>query len=160
MAPSVSYPIILTKIQFVPAEGYAVLHARLADAAPTNTNFDMAAKACVLHPDLPAHTCKNGHDKHFAGVIEQTPLLHLFEHLVVDHLLEDLAQGRVSQYAGPDEVLSSQQFGDVVFAAATRYIDATKRSAQIKIKYLDDLALARAVGGALDDMVRIAPPSR
>jgi hypothetical protein len=164
MADKPASPIILEKIQFSPEESLAVLHARLSDTAPAFTNGDIARAATALHPDLPAHTCRNGCGMQLSDVLECTPLLHLFEHMIIDHLLEDLANGEgVYRHTLPEAgQIGAPSAGnkDFVAAAITYYTDTSKRRAQIKIRYVDDLALSRAVGAALDDMARIVPSGR
>jgi hypothetical protein len=156
-------PFSLTKVCINAQAQKATLSLEFAPGAPTHTTPQIAAHACELRPDLPTHTCKNGHGPHFANVIENTSLPHLFEHLIIDFLVEGEAartrEFQSAQQTQPTSNRSTKPAKNTIYAGATCWENAAHTRAKIKIRLTDDLALAKAINEALKIIDQIIPAS-
>ena len=99
---------------------------RVGDASCANTTPELAHAVAAVRPDLPIHACVNGVGPTFGAVIEDTPIPHLLEHLVVDL--------QTAECPDPNRV----------FTGATRWTDRRAGIAQVQVSYADDLACIRA----------------
>jgi hypothetical protein len=118
--------------------GRLLIELAFDPADPAHTNAQIAARALAAHPTLAAHTCKNGAGPTFGHAINNTPVPHLFEHLVID------AQVRLSQN------LTARSF-----VGYTRWLNASHTRAQVAVNFLDDLIALQAVKTAWAQLAEI-----
>ena len=85
------------------------------------TTPELARRICEMRPLLPQHACVNGKGKTFAAVIEHTPIIHLFEHVVVDILTE------------------SSCAEDKTFVGTSEWLDQAAGLGHVEVSFYDDL---------------------
>ena len=105
---------------------------RVGDVRRANTDAECARDIIRFRPDLPMHACVNGVGPTFGAVVEDTPLPHLLEHVVVDLQVE----------ACPDP--------DFVFTGVTRWVDRRAGRARVEVSYADDLVALAAFRDAVN----------
>lgn len=103
-----------------------VAMVRVGDVRRANTTAQVAQAAVAALPNLPIHTCVNGVGPLLGAVIEDTPLPHLLEHVVVE----------LQVAACPDP--------DRIFTGATRWVDRLAGLAQVEVSYADDIEALRS----------------
>lgn len=111
---------------------------RVADARLRRTTPEIAARALRARPDLARHACVNPKGRFFGDVIDDTPMPHLLEHLVIDCLVEQ----------SPDE--------GATYVGTSRWTDARAGRARIEVSLKDDLAVLRAFNRAVALLEEIA----
>ncbi|MBQ9069580.1 MAG: hypothetical protein IJ131_11110 [Eggerthellaceae bacterium] len=96
------------------------------------TTPSMAQRACELRPNLSRHSCVNGKGPTFGTVMDRTPLPHLFEHLVVDHIVE--------RSGAPDDI----------FVGTSEWVDRDRGEARVEVSFADDLEALGAIKDAAE----------
>ena len=116
---------------------------RVAPFARTTTP-QIAARALQAFPSIAQHACVNEKGGTFGLVIEDTPLPHLMEHLVI--ALQMLADG------------SSAREG-FTYVGTTEWANEAEGKARIEVNFADDLVCLRAfrdAAGFLNEAVDVA----
>lgn len=114
----------------------------LCDPASPSTTPDLAARARALRPNLARHACINEKGQTFGAVMDRTPIPHLFEHLVIDVLVE-----------------TSGEESDV-FVGTSEWVDRAAGTARVEVSFVDDLEALAAIKQALCLFKRIMGESR
>lgn len=104
---------------------------RVTDPQRHRTTAEIAARVLQVRPDLARHACVNPKGRFFGDVIDDTPLPHLLEHLVIDFLVEASSDSRVT------------------YLGQSRWTDERAGRARIDVSMTDDLAVLRAFRAAL-----------
>lgn len=92
------------------------------------TNEHLARRVAADFPNVPHHSCVNGHGPAFASVIANTSVPHLLEHLIID-----------AQVANePDDSCAT-------FAGHTEWTDEAAGRAAVTVSFRSDAAALRAV---------------
>ena len=104
---------------------------RLAPGAPRRTDAALAARAAAAFPDLPRHACVNDRGSTFSAVMDDTPLPHLLEHLVISLMLRDDATPAHAVHVG-----------------TTEWLNEAEGLARVEVTYTDDLVALRALRDA------------
>ena len=86
-----------------------------------STTPELAKRALLVRPNLARHACVNGQGPTFGAVAGRTPLPHLFEHLVVDILVERSADEHAT------------------FAGTSEWLDRARGKARVEVSFTDDL---------------------
>lgn len=112
---------------------------------PHRTTPDIAHRISAIRPGLSFHACVNRVGQTFGDVIDDTSIIHLIEHVVIDLLVEQLAESE----QGPQQPITG----------TSEWIDACKGTARIAISCTDDLQVLSAfnvavelVGSVLQDL--------
>ncbi len=111
----------------------------LTPRCPRRTDAHLARMATERFPALPWHTCINHRGPTFASVLEDTPLPHLLEHLIIDRQTADARTAPQQRFVG-----------------TTRWTDAQQRCAHVEVNFYDDLVALQATKealAALNDML-------
>lgn len=108
------------------------VQVRLAPTCPRRTDARLARSAAHRFPALPWHTCINQRGPTFASVMEDTPVPHLLEHLIIDHQTNDAHTAAHQRFVG-----------------TTRWADEGRQRACIEVNFYDDLVALRAAKDAL-----------
>lgn len=104
---------------------------RLAPGAPRRTDAALAARAVAAFPDLSRHACVNDRGSTFSSVMNDTPLPHLLEHLVISLMLRDDATPAHAVHVG-----------------TTEWLNEAEGLARVEVTYTDDLVALRALRDA------------
>ena len=118
-----------------------VATVRVSDALHANTTPELVHAAMLTHPDLPIHTSVNGVGPTFGAVMNDTPLPHLLEHVVIDL--------QIASCPDPDRV----------FTGVTRWTDRRAGRARVEVSYADDLDALRAFRDATAFINSLPTPS-
>ncbi|MCI8451332.1 MAG: hypothetical protein HFJ74_02280 [Eggerthellaceae bacterium] len=121
--------LVLERIA-VRADRISVL-VRLAPGAPRRTDAVLAARVVAAFPDLPRHACVNDRGSTFSSVMNDTPLPHLLEHLVISLMLRDDATPAHAVHVG-----------------TTEWLNEAEGLARVEVTYTDDLVALRALRDA------------
>ena len=121
--------LVLERIA-VRADRISVL-VRLAPGAPRRTDAALAARAVAAFPDLSRHACVNDRGSTFSSVMNDTPLPHLLEHLVISLMLRDDATPAHAVHVG-----------------TTEWLNEAEGLARVEVTYTDDLVALRALRDA------------
>ena len=140
----------------------AIVDVAIDAQAPARTTFELAARAIQLRPNLPHHTCVNAPSRAgqanpvFSSVMDDTPLPHLLEHLVIDVLTEMFADdSSAPRQAAADPSASRPAAADPsarrapTFVGTSEWLDRAARIARIEVSCPDDLLVLRAFAEAL-----------
>ena len=91
------------------------------------TTPEIARRICLLRPNLLQHACINEKGPLFSAVIDRTPMPHLFEHVVVDVLVEQSSSV------------------DATFVGTSEWLDRAAGTARVEVSFTDDLEALAAV---------------
>lgn len=94
------------------------------------TTPELVKRICLHRGNLPDHTCVNSKGSTFAAVMDHTPLPHLFEHVVVDLLVERTGAG-----------------GET-FVGTSEWLDRSAALARVELSFSDDIEAIRAIKDA------------
>ncbi|WP_236643413.1 hypothetical protein, partial [Enterorhabdus sp. P55] len=136
-APAPSAPAVFPSPALLVLERIAVradrisVLVRLAPGAPRRTDAALAARVVAAFPDLPRHACVNDRGSTFSAVMNDTPLPHLLEHLVISLMLRDDATPAHAVHVG-----------------TTEWLNEAEGLARVEVTYTDDLVALRALRDA------------
>ena len=99
---------------------------------------DMAQRLVARFPTLPEHTCVNEVGETFGAVLEDTPLPHVLEHVVID------LQARAEQERCGSDLRAPGSRRDPVFVGTSEWIDERAGTARIETSFADDLVALAA----------------
>ena len=105
---------------------------QLAPGAPRRTTPALMKRVLQRFPHLPHHACVNPAGGSFSDVMNDTPMPHLVEHIVID---------LQTQAAQSDEAL---------FVGTTEWLDEAAGTACIQVSFTDDLVALRSFREAVD----------
>lgn len=92
------------------------------------TNPQLIERVLQDFPRLPQHSCVNAHGPLFAYVMEDTPLPHLLEHLIIDIQVADQPETSTTTFTG-----------------FTEWVNADAGHAAITVSFRDDACALAAV---------------
>ena len=122
----------------------AIVDVQVSPRAPARTTPELAQRAAELRPDLPQHTCVNAPSRAgqarplFSSVMDDTPLPHLLEHLVIDVLTQKW-----------NEEVAHAAAAAPTFVGTSEWLDRSTRTARIELSCPDDLLVLSAFREAL-----------
>lgn len=93
--PTETQPIRITRLHV--RNDRVVADIALAPSAPRYTSPELVAHVLSAYPNLPKHSCVNERGTTFALVMNNTPVPHLLEHMVVDLQVRAAQQERAAQ---------------------------------------------------------------
>ncbi len=138
-----------------------VLDIRIAQGSSLRTTPELAARALSVYPTLANHSCINNKGPVFGVVIEDTPLAHLFEHLIIAEqtALTNDARETATDTArdtntdnGAHTKSSSTTFANMT-PANTTFVGTTQRTGErtyrTEVSFFDDLMCLKAIRNAL-----------
>lgn len=117
--------------QIVVGAGRMLCDVALAPETPRATSPALIERVCAEFPHLARHSCVNERGPYFGAVMNDTPLPHLLEHIVID------LQTRRSDNAAQ------------TFVGTTEWIDETAGKARVQVSFTDDLVALRAFRDAV-----------
>lgn len=129
-APSAESPASAVRI-----ERFRVHSARLAcdvvfaPGVPRDTAPALMRRVARAFPNLPHHACVNGRGATFVAVMDDTPLPHLLEHLVIDLQVQAHAQREGAAFT---------------FVGTSEWTDRVAGRARIDVTFADDLVALQA----------------
>ena len=118
--------------------GRLVCDIRLSPDCPRHST---SALMCVLqrdHPQLSFHPCKNERGAFFGAVMDETSIIHVFEHVAIDCMVQDSIQ----------EKIDAKQ----LFVGNSQWIDRKAGEGRVELSFHDDICALRAVKRALRQM--------
>ncbi len=104
------------------------LTAEVVTEPDQRTTPELIARVLQDFPQLPQHSCVNAHGPVFASVMEDTPLPHLLEHLVIDL-----------------QVAQQPEASTATFTGFTKWTDAKAGRASVTVNFRDDACALAAV---------------
>lgn len=90
---------------------------------------ELARAVLASFPRVGDHACVNGKGRRFSDVMEDTPLPHVLEHLVVELQVRAFAD---------------REGAGRVFAGTSEWEDGRRRRARVQVSFADDLTALRA----------------
>ena len=117
-----------------------VCDVQLSPACPRTSFPTLASALLQTHPHLPAHACKNECGTTFGAVMNQTPLIHVLEHVAIDCMVQ----------SEPPESASS----NALFVGNSRWLDPAQGLGRVELSFRDDIAALRALKTAVEQVNR------
>lgn len=122
---------LLKVLRYTVRNDRIVADVELAKTCPHNTSPALIARLRADYLHLPHHACVNDKGTTFGAVINDTPLPHLLEHMVVD------LQVRASD-------------GSQTFVGTSEWVCEKTGRARIEISFADDLVALAAFRDAVE----------
>ena len=98
---------------------------------PRRTNAALMAVLLAQRPQLAHHACVNGVGPTFAAVMNDTPLVHVVEHLAIDLQVQSAADAQA------------------LYVGDSQWLDAAAGVGCIRVSFTDDLQALAALTSAL-----------
>ena len=117
-----------------------VCDVQLSSACPRTSFPTLVSALLQTHPHLPAHACKNECGTTFGAVMNQTPLIHILEHVAIDCMVQ----------SEPPESASS----NALFVGNSRWLDPAQGLGRVELSLRDDIAALRALKTAVEQVNR------
>ena len=112
----------------------------ISPACPRTSFPTLVSALLQTHPHLPAHACKNECGTTFGTVMDQTPLIHILEHVAIDCMVQ----------SEPPESASS----NALFVGNSRWLDPAQGLGRVELSFRDDIAALRALKTAVEQVNR------
>lgn len=135
--PSSTFPLTLTSIRVKRGRLRAEI---LVDARVRTSTPELAARLLEAYPGLRAHACLNDEGVSFTQVLLHTPLPHVLEHLVIEHMRISTPQVR--------------PLTDNMFVGISEWIDEDAGTASIEVNFVDDHQALQALSAAVATLNR------
>lgn len=84
----------ITVERIVVGNGRMVCYVKLSLECPLSSSLTFMRELLKTHPHLPHHVCKNKQGNTFEAVMNSTSLIHVFEHVVIDCMVQESQQTR------------------------------------------------------------------
>ena len=117
-----------------------VCDVQLSPACPRTSFPTLVSALLQTHPHLPAHACKNECGTTFGAVMNQTPLIHVLEHVAIDCMV---------QSESPESASSN-----ALFVGNSRWLDPAQGLGRVELSFRDDIAALRALKTAVEQVNR------
>ena len=121
--------ISLTRVRV--AEKRLVCTVQLQGNCPHKTTKALMDAVISQRPSLSRHACVNGRGPTFAAVMNNTPLIHVLEHLIIDFQTE----------LCPNE--------KALFVGTSQWVSEPEGTGCVEVSFQDDLQALEAVQKAL-----------
>lgn len=115
-----------------------VCDVQLSPACPRTSFPTLVSALLQTHPHLPAHACKNERGTAFGAVMNQTPLIHVLEHVAIDCMVQ----------SEPPESASS----NALFMGNSRWLDPAQGLGRVELSFRDDITALRALKTAVEQV--------
>ena len=135
--------ISLTKLDV--SRGRMCAEVSIAQGA-RDTTPALAARALAEFPSLASHACVNEKGATFGHVIDNTPLPHLMEHLVIAYQMRATLEKKrppCAKVAGDVDGIPAPA-ADFTYLGTSEWIDESCGHARITVNFADDLVALRA----------------
>ncbi len=106
-----------------------VADVRVGDERYASTSPALVAAALRRFPHLLSHACVNGKGSTFAAVADDTSIVHLLEHMVIEEQVRIGGEGPV-------------------YVGKSVWIDRRRLRGRVEVSYVDDLVALRALKAA------------
>lgn len=106
------------------------------------------------HPRLAQHTCSNNQGSYLGACLYETPVFHLFEHLILEYLVQDALAEQSLEDA--ERYISAATHRRSLHIAWSTWRDKEAGRAYIEISYQNKERLVQAIKLALDEFNRAA----
>lgn len=157
----------------------------VGSGAPRDTNSELMRRVLAAFPTLPDHACVNELGDTFGAVMDDTPLPHLIEHLVIDLQVRSALDGRggVAEQVVPGsraadrggvpssrggvaasrEGAGSPRSGrgaapNSVYVGMSEWVDEDAGAALVEVSFTDDLVALAAFRDAIRFVNSILQP--
>ena len=117
-----------------------VCDVQLSPACPRLSSPAFVNALLQTHPHLPAHACKNECGTTFGAVMNQTPLIHVLEHVAIDCMVQSESSESASSNA--------------LFVGNSRWLDPAQGLGRVELSFRDDIAALRALKTAVEQVNR------
>lgn len=139
-------PVKVLKLDVYP--GHLVCQVQFASTVERRTTPKLIKRVLKRFPNLPNHACVNERANTFGAVINETPLPHLLEHIIVDVQVqmqtEMYGDNRVSAHKKPTGSCNGTIVG------TSEWLNETSGIARIDVSFVDDLTALAALKAAVD----------
>ena len=139
LEPCAGEPFVRVRRVVVKADRM-VCDVQLSPACPRTSFPTLVSALLQTHPHLPAHACKNECGTTFGAVMNQTPLIHILEHVAIDCMVQ----------SEPPESASS----NALFVGNSRWLDPAQGLGRVELSFRDDIAALRALKTAVEQVNR------
>lgn len=106
------------------------------------------------HPRLGQHACSNNQGSHLGACLYQTPVFHIFEHLILEYLMQDALAAQSLEEA--ERHIFAAAHKQSLHIAWSTWRDKEAGRAYIEISYQNKERLVQAIKLALDEFNRAA----
>ena len=117
-----------------------VCDVQLSPACPRASSRVLMSALLQAHPHLPAHACKNECGTTFGAVMNQTPLIHVLEHVAIDCMVQNESAKTTSS--------------DTLFVGNSRWLDPVQGLGRVELGFRNDIAALRALKTAVEQVNR------
>lgn len=117
-----------------------VCDVQLSSACPRTSFPTLVSTLLQVHPHLPAHACKSECGTTFGAVMNQTPLIHVLEHVAIDCMVQNESTKNTSS--------------DTLFVGNSRWLDPAQGLGRVELGFRDDIAALRALKTAVEQVNR------
>ena len=115
-----------------------VCDVRLSPACPRVSSRVLMSALLQVHPQLAEHACKNECGTTFGAVMNQTPLIHVLEHVAIDCMVQNESAKTTSS--------------DTLFVGNSRWLDPVQGLGRVELGFRDDIAALRALKIAVEQV--------
>ncbi len=117
-----------------------VCDVQLSSACPRTSFPTLVSALLQTHPHLPAHACKNECGTTLGAVMNQTPLIHVLEHVAIDCMVQNESAKTTSS--------------DTLFVGNSQWLDPVQGLGRVELGFRDDIAALRALKTAVEQVNR------
>ena len=115
-----------------------VCDVQFSSACPWASSPALMSALLQMHPQLPAHACKNERGTTFGAVMNCTPLIHILEHVAIDCMVQSESPKTTSSNA--------------LFVGNSRWLDPAQGLGRVELSFHDDIAALRALKTAVEQV--------
>ena len=108
-----------------------VCSIQLSPRCPRVSSASFMRVLLTLHPQLPFHACKNEQGTNFGCVMNETALIHVFEHVAIDCMVQEETQKNACS--------------NTLFRGNSQWDNYQQGRGRVELSFHDDLAALRAI---------------
>ena len=139
-------PVKVLKLDVYP--GHLVCQVQFASTVERRTTPKLIKRVLKCFPNLPNHACVNERANTFGSVINETPLPHLLEHIIVD--IQVQMQTEMPKPHGFNAHEISPAFSNGTIVGTSEWLNEKSGIARIDVSFVDDLTALAALKAAVD----------
>ncbi len=117
------------------------------------TDERIARRVAADFPNVPQHSCVNGHGPAFASVITRTSMPHLLEHLIIDEQVANEPANSRTTFVGHTE-WTDEATGRAIITVSFRSDTAALRAVEYATGYLNDVLKEVLGNGSSTQLLR------
>lgn len=148
----------ITVRRIVVGNGRMVCTVQLSCECPLNSCKDLMRELLALHPHLPHHVCKNKQGCTFAAVMNNTSIIHVFEHVIIDCMVQESQAKRATSNTSNTHVTQAPPRANAIstlpdeatlFVGNSQWVSKERKTATVEVSFTDDVMALRAIKTAV-----------